>query len=95
MKEQLAICENIQKEKEALSEKYSVLLPGLIQKEQDFRNAMERSRSIKNWNTSLKETERRRQENQQKLTVLQQKEADGRQRVLRRNWKNCRNSTWH
>ncbi len=80
LKEQLAICENIQKEKEALSEKYSVLLPGLIQKEQDFRNAMERSRSIKNWNTSLKETERRQQENQQKLTVLQQKEADGRQR---------------
>lgn len=80
LKKQRIICENMQKETESLSEKYSVLLPGFLQQEQDFKNAMERSRSIKNWKASQNKTESRCQENQQRLTVLQRQETDGRQR---------------
>ena len=78
--EQLTSCQKLQEEKEAFSEKYSSLLPQFLQNEQNFRNAMERSRSIKNWSDKQKETETHLRENQKKLATLQQQEEDSRRR---------------
>lgn len=80
LEEQLASCRKLQEEKEAFSINYSALLPEFLKKEQDFRSAIERSRSIKHWADKTKETENRLQEVEKKLSNLKQQEEDYRRR---------------